>query len=83
MQHPNFHIFTVNYLGATNYLSSRVKIVSERFRQSKVINYDHEFANTLEIAEDWLIKNGFNIVGHGEGKDCYYVITDTFEPLKK
>jgi hypothetical protein len=79
MTHPNFHILTVKYVSQTNYAPSRVKIISERFKTSKVIEYNHDLSNTLEIAEDWLTKNGFNIIGHGEGKGHYYVITDTFK----
>jgi len=79
----NFHVLKISFIGATDYKPSRVKIASERFKQSRVIEYNHEFNNTCDIAEDWLRKNGFNLTGHAEGKDCYYVITDTFEPLKK
>ena len=79
----NFHVLRVTYLGPTNCKGSRVKITSDRFEQSKTLDYDYHFNNTLEIAEDWLKKNGYNITGHAEGKDCYYVITDTFQPLKK
>lgn len=79
MNYQNFHILTVKYISQTNALPSRVKIISERFRQSKTIEYDHDFANTLEIAENWIEKNGYKIIGHAEGKNCYYVITDTFK----
>lgn len=80
--YKNYHLLKVTYIGPTNYLGSRVKITSERFKQSKTISYDYAFNNALDIAEDWLTKNGFEIVGHGEGKDCYYVISNTFEPLR-
>jgi hypothetical protein len=79
----NFHIIKVTYLGATNSKGSRVKMTSERFEESKTINYNHEFNNTLDIAEDYLTKAGFEVVGHAEGKGCYYVITNTFKGLKK
>jgi hypothetical protein len=78
----NHHILIVKYIGQTNYTPSRVKIISERFKVSKTIEYDHEFNNTLDIAEDWLKKNGFELVGCGEGKGHYYIITSTFKPLK-
>lgn len=74
----NYHILTVKYIGATNFTGSRVKIISERFKESKTIGYDHDFNNSLEVAENWLINHGFNLIGHGEGKDHYYVITDSF-----
>lgn len=78
MNIPNYHILTIKYIGPSNVLGSRVKIISERFKESSTINYDHEFNNALEIAEAWLSNHGFNIIGHGEGKDHMYVITDTF-----
>lgn len=83
MNIQNFHVLTVKYIGATNFKPSRVKIISERFNQSVVLDYDHDFDNTMEVAADWLTKNHFNITGKAEGKNCYYVITDSFQPLKK
>lgn len=79
---PNVHVLTIKYVGPTNYKPSRVKIISERFNNSITINYDHEFNDSCEIAENWLKKNGFNVLSHAEGKGHYYVITDTFKPLK-
>lgn len=79
----NFHVLKVTYLGATNTRGSRVKITSERFKQSKTIGYNYEFNNCCDIAQDYLSKNNFVLVGQAEGKDCYYIITSTFEPLNK
>lgn len=78
----NFHIIKVKYLGATEKRGSRVKIESERFKQSILTDYDYEFTNTYEIAENWLKASSFEIVGKAEGKDCYYIISSTFKPLK-
>lgn len=78
----NFHILTIKYVGCTNTKPSMVKIISERFGESKLINYNHSYNNTLDIAEAWLIQQGFEIVGHGEGKNHYYVITNTFKSPK-
>lgn len=77
----NFHILTVKYVGATNKNAAQVKIISERFNQSVKISFQH-WNNTIENAEQWLLNSGFNLIGKGEGKDHYYIITDTFEPLK-
>lgn len=80
---PNFHVLTVKYIGQTNNTPARVKIISERFKHSRLIPYDSDNGNdSCEIAEHWLKENGFSIIGHAEGKGHYYVITDTFEPLK-
>jgi hypothetical protein len=80
---PNWHVLTVKYIGWSNELPARVKIISERFKHSVTFSFDSELGNdTCEQAEHWLKKNGFNVIGHAEGKGHYYVITDTFEPLK-
>lgn len=80
---PNTHVLIVKYVGQTNYTPSRVKIISERFKQSILIPFDSEHGmDSCEIAEYWLTQKGFKIIGHAEGKGHYYVITDTFEPLK-
>ena len=81
MNTPNFHVIKVYYIGATNSKPSRVKLVSERFKVSKTIEYNHQFNGICDIALDWLSKNGFNIIGKAEGKDCYYIISDTFNSI--
>lgn len=78
----NFHVLTVKYRGATDTDSSKVLIRSDRFKQTKSLEYDYNLYNTAEVAQDWLTKNGFDVIGKGEGKDCYYLITSTFEPLR-
>lgn len=81
-QITNYHVLIVKYVGQTNYTPSRIKIISERFKHSVIIPYDHDHADSCEVAEAWLKKNDFNIIGHAEGKGHYYVIVDTFKPLK-
>lgn len=78
----NYHILKITYLGATNNRGSRIKIKSERFEQSVTISYDYSCNNSLDGAVKWLKANDFTIKGQGEGKDCYYVVTSTFKPLK-
>lgn len=63
-------------------LGTRVKIISERFKQSVTIGYDHEFNSAVDIAEDYLVKNGYILTGKGEGKYHMYILSTTFEPLK-
>jgi hypothetical protein len=82
----NFHILTIKCLGATNTQPSRVKIISDRFKQSQIISFTNDpgaSSPTIDSAKEWLQNNGFELIGMGEGKDCYYIITSTFEPLKK
>lgn len=78
---PNYHVLTVKYRGATNSNSGAVLIRSDRFKQTKSLDYNYEFNTSLEIAQDYLLNNGFSLIGQAEGKDCYYIITTTFEPL--
>lgn len=82
----NYHILTIKYIGPSNVLGSRIKIISERFKESVTISYDYECNSALDGAEKWLKAHGFNLIGHGEGKDHMYVITDIFispKPLPK
>ena len=78
----NFHLITVSYLCPTNTKGSRVKITSERFKQSKIISYDYRFNNSMDCAQNWLIENNFIIIGQAEGKKHDYIITRTFMPLR-
>jgi hypothetical protein len=79
---PNLHVLRIKYLGATNTRGSRVKITSDRFKQSVTIPFDHALNNIEDMAVAYLEHrndpNGFHIVGIAEG----YVVTDTFQPLK-
>lgn len=79
----NFHVLKASYLGPTNTKGSRVKIESERFKQKIIIPYNYEFAYTLPIAQKHLEKLGFELIGQAEGKNCYYLISSTFKPLRK
>lgn len=81
----NYHVIVVKYLGATNTKPSRYKLISERFKQSVICSYgaDQSFNSSLEYAADKLKNMGFVIIGQAEGKDCDYLISNTFEPLKK
>ena len=79
----NFHILEVSYHGPTNSRGSRVRIHSSRFKQTIFIPYDYEWDTINEMATAHLIAHGFNVTGQGEGMDCNYLISDTFQPLKK
>lgn len=77
----NFHIIKVSYSGATNTRGSRIVMRSDRFKKSKSINYNYEFNNSLEGAQAYLQAEGFDLIGKGEGKDCYFLISTTFKSL--
>lgn len=81
----NYHILIVKALPATNTKPTRVKIISERFEQSIIIPFtNHPGASNpaTDSAIEYLEKQGYVLIGKGEGKDHMYIITDTFEPLK-
>lgn len=80
---PNYHILEVSFIGATDHAGSRVRIKSQRFHKSVTLDYDHRFNNTAEIAQNWLTKKGFNLIGKAENNNGYFLISDTFETLKK
>jgi len=54
-----------------------VKIISDRFKQSITMPFDHYYNNCEDIAVPRLHDLGFHIVGLADG----YIVTDTFEPL--
>lgn len=81
-QIKNHHILEVSFVGHSEHKPTRMKISSARFKESVLISYNHDYPNTFEGAIEWLLNHNFEIVGQGEGKDCYYIITTTFKPLK-
>jgi len=80
-------VFRVVYLPMTAKLPSRIKIISERFKQSVVVSrHDNKFDKVEGIQEIAIIElkeRGFNIVAFGEGIGCMYVMSDTFKPFKE
>ena len=77
----NYHIITVKRLGATNTKGARVKITSERFNNTIILPYNCEFDTAKDLAID-KVKDTHDIVGSGETKDSYVLISNTFEPLR-
>ena len=73
---PNFQMFQLKYLGATNNKPYRVKINDERFHTSVIVSGGKD-----EVIE-YLEKRGYNLVGKAEGKgDIDYIFSDTFISL--
>lgn len=77
----NFHLIVVKYHGATNTRGSRVSLYSERFGKRVTIQFDYAMNHISEMAENYLIEKGFYVVGCGESKNGYIIITDTFKSL--
>lgn len=84
----NLQIIEVKYLGATDTKGSRVKLINDRFKESKLINYDYKFNNILDIALDVITKKEL-IVGYNYNeKRCVYNIileaeNNSFQTLKQ
>lgn len=76
------HVLTIKYRGPKNMGGSKIIIKSERFRQTKWISYESNSGDMFEQASRFLEKIGFDILGTGEGKDCFYLISSTLKPLK-
>jgi hypothetical protein len=88
MELQNFHLIEARYLGPTNNLGSRVKLVSSRFKQTKTIPYNFSFNNARDIAIEWLKESGHNVVGSGEVNGYYVIVCAAndeyeFKPLKE
>lgn len=78
----NYHIIEVKYIGPTDTQGARVKLFSQRLNESKIISFDYSKNSITDMAKDYLETRKFKIVGMGESKMGYAIITDTFKSLK-
>lgn len=76
----NLHVFKLIVIPSTQRLPRRIKIRSERFKQSVYITA-HDSWDGYNDGLVYLSKNGFNIIGQAEGEGCHYALSTTFEPL--
>lgn len=44
--------------------------------------YTFSFIDRQDGAEKELKERGFELIGKAEGNNCYYIISNTFKPLK-
>tara|TARA_E500000305_G_C3891294_1_gene174327 strand:- start:20 stop:400 length:381 start_codon:yes stop_codon:yes gene_type:complete len=82
----NYHAIRVRYLGATNTLGARVKLVSGRFDRDVVtVSWDYSSNSCLqEDAYNWLVEHGFTVIGQAtldDNSDVLFVAE--FEQLKE
>lgn len=77
----NFHILEINFVSSSNG-ASKVRISSDRFGQSVLIPWNYGLGETIEQAQNWLEKNDFELIGKGETKTGYVIISNTFKGLK-
>lgn len=73
----NLQIIEVKYISATDTKGSRVKLINDRFNESKLINYDYNFNNILDIALDVITKKDL-IIGYNynEKTGVYNIILE-------
>lgn len=77
----NFHVLEIKFVSCSNG-ASKVRISSDRFGDSVLIPWNYEFSQSLEIAQNYLEKNGFELIGKGRTKASYIIISTTFKGLK-
>lgn len=81
----NYHIFHISPVHATSTKPARVKIRSERFRDSLIIGYTNEPGGNSparDTAINFLSEKGFVIIGEGESHAGLFLISETFKSLK-
>ncbi len=81
----NYHAIRVRYLGATNTLGARVKLVSGRFdRDAVTVERDYESRDSLHDAYKWLSDHLYTVVGQAELDDNGNVLfVEEFMPLRE
>lgn len=78
----NYHILEVTFISPTNHRGARLKIKSLRFDQSIIIPFDDKLTGIDRMAAEFLKNRGFNLVGMGESKKGFLIISDTFGGIK-
>ena len=74
-----YNLIRVKILPATNKRTYRIKLKSDRFDKSIIVEKkDDIHEQSIYI----LTEKGFNIVGHGWLKEELIIISDTFKNLK-
>jgi len=78
-----YHLIKLTYLGATDYMPSRLKLTSLRFKDSITASLDYR-TEVRQQALELLKRLGFKIdgVGYDELKGDYIFCSTTFESLK-
>jgi hypothetical protein len=80
----NLHTFKIKYIGPTDTKGSRVKITSERYEQSVVIDYGSTHSQIFDVAIEYLNERGFDIQFTASGmNNTVYLMSEAFKPLKE
>ncbi len=74
---PHYRAFKVKFLGATNNLSSRVKIIDELFETTVTLISNPD--TPLDQAVEYLIKRGFKVMSYGMIKNYYIIMCNNWK----
>ena len=80
----HYHAIRVRY--NNNGYTGRATITLKSWRFKEVVRLSYDCSrNTMEQAQEYLIKRGFNLVGYSdlEGSNDYLIFTDTFKSIKE
>ncbi len=77
----NTRILNFKYLGPTDFKGSRVKITDKRFERSKTVEFDHQFRTAVEVAVDYLLSQGWDVVG--TNSDACVIIMGSWDSDKQ
>ena len=70
----NTRFFLVTFIGPTNFRGARVKIRDLRHRKTKVISYNYEFRDIIDMAGHYLKSLGIDCHIQGENEDKGYLL---------
>ncbi len=59
----NYHTMRVKYFGPGNVRGSKIKMYDDRFNTTKTIAYDPAKVHSLDQAVEYLVDNGYNVLG--------------------
>ena len=72
----------ISYIAPTSTKNSRVKIYDTRFNQTKIIPFNYEFDNEIDMVKNVLNCNSV-AKSWNEKNGKYYLLIDDFKPLKE
>ena len=76
------HAIKMRYLGPTDMVGARVKLISLRFNKDSVtLPRDYERSPYEQVAR-WLKSNGYSLVAQAENPDGHLFLVDEFKPLR-
>ena len=69
-------LYEIKKLAITNIRGARVQVKDVYLNKRKSESYDYEIGDILKQGKMMLEKEGHEILGYSEGKNCYYIMTN-------